>query len=386
MTFMHDAIGTTGMSFALSEEQAMLRESAARFVRGHYAFEERRKLADSAEGFSRQHWKQFAEMGWLGLNLPVDVGGLDCSFIETCLLVEEFGRGLVLEPFLPTVVLCASLLDACGSESQRQSFLPAVVAGESLLALAHDEGAGRQDVDRPDTRAVASADGFRLDGAKSVVPGASSADRLIVSATLDDELALFLIDARSDGVRIDPYPLVCGQRAGDVHLAGVRCPGEALLARGPAAREALDAALDRARLAAMAQAVGVMEACLEQGSEYLKGRSQFGQPLAKFQALQHLVAEMFTEVQDARSMIYQGLAALDGDAARRARAVAATKIIVGEAGRSVSAKGVQLLGGYGTVDEYSASWQFRSLFVLDHLFGDSVHHLERFAARSLLLA
>ncbi len=368
------------MKFDLSDEQAMLRDAAARFVRDAYGLEHRRALAKSTDGFSREYWKQYAELGWLALNLPEDVGGLGCSFVETVVLAEQFGRGMVLEPFLGSAVLCARLIDSCGSPARREALLPPLIAGELILALAHDEAGTRNLDELPRTTARKNAEGYRLDGAKTLVLGANAADRLIVSAQLDDtqEPALFLVDPAARGVGLEVYPLTDGSRAGDFLLDGVELPADALLGSGPAVARALDEALDLARLVAMAQALGAMEACIEVTAEYIKTRVQFRQPLAKFQSLQHLMADMFVDTQESRSMLYRTLALADAEPAQRRNAVSAAKIVIGPAGRRVTANGLQLHGGYGTTDEYIVSHYFRYLFTLEKLFGDAEDHTRRY--------
>jgi len=370
------------MNFDLSEEQVMLRDGVARFVRDAYGLEHRRHLAQTAEGFSRDHWKQYADLGWLALNLPEDVGGLGCSFIETLLLCEQFGHGLVLEPFLSTAVLCSHLIDRSGAEAHRQELLPQLISGDLLLALAHDEPGGRGNDLNVRTAAHKSGEGYVLSGRKIMALAAPSADRLIVSAALDGALALFLLPVDAAGLEIRPYPLVDGSRAADVVLDAVRLAPEALLVAGAAATALLAEALDRARLAAMAQAVGAMEACMEITSDYIKQRQQFGQTLARFQSLQHLMADMFVDTQQSRSMLYQGLATLDAEPARRRRAISGAKIVIGAAGKRVSGNGVQLHGGYGITDEYAISHYYRLLYVLDKLFGGVDDHIRDYELSS----
>jgi len=369
------------MKFDLSEEQAMLRDAAGRFVRDAYGLEHRRALAASQDGFSRAHWKQYADLGWLGLNLPEDVGGLGCSLVETAVLAEQFGRGMVLEPFLATAVLCARLVDRCGSPAHREVLLPALIGGELLLALAHEEPGMRGCGQRPRARARCGAEGFRLDGAKTLSLAGPAADRLIVSAELDGgaDLGLFVVEPGTPGLSLSAYTLTDGSRAADVILHDVALPPQALLCRGPAAEEALEEALDLARLVAMAQALGAMEGCIEVSSEYIKTRVQFKQPLARFQSLQHLMADMFVDAQESRSLLYRTLALAGAAPEQRRNAVSAAKIVIGQAGRRVTASGVQLHGGYGTTDEYLVSHYFRYLFTLEKLFGDAEDHMRRYA-------
>jgi alkylation response protein AidB-like acyl-CoA dehydrogenase len=367
------------MNFDLSEEQEMLRDSAARFVREEYGFEHRRRLAASAEGFSRECWRQYADLGWLALNLSDDVGGLGCSFVETLVLAEQFGRGIVLEPFVTTSVLCAGLVDLSGSEWHRQALLPAVAAGELLMALAIDDAGASNPAKVQELR---TGDGFRLDAVKTLVLDAPSADRYLVTALFDGVPAIFVVPKDAAGLTLAPYSLLSGMRAADIRFDGVVLEPSALLARGTIVEDILAEALDRARLAFMAAAVGSMEACMEVSSDYIKQRSQFGQPLSKFQALQHLLADMFVDTQQSRSILYYALSCIGQPAERRGRAVAAAKIAIGGATKRVPGTGIQLHGGYGTTDEYPVSHHYRQLFVLDRLLGSADEHLRHFAPQA----
>lgn len=370
------------MNFDLDDEQTMLRDSVSRFINDVQNLEHRRQLMDSAEGFSRDHWRHFAEMGWLALNLSEDVGGLQYGAIEMALLVEQLGRGLLLEPYVPTVVLGAGLIDRCGSDAVRQRWLPPLIAGEVQLALAHEEPGSRTLPELLETVAQPDGEGYCLTGRKIMVLNAQAADQIIVSACMgdSDEIGLFLLPATLPGLRIEPYALVCGRRAGDLHLESIRCEATQLLACGEAAATALATVLDWAGVALMAEALGGIESCLTVTADYIKQRTQFGQALAKFQSLQHLMAEMFVDAQESRSILYQALAHIDDEPALRGRAVSAARVVIGEAGYRVAAKGLQMHGGYGTTDEYAISHYYRQQFTLARLLGDVDFHLRRLAA------
>ena len=369
------------MDFNLSEEQRQLRDGAARFIREQYPFEKRRRLAEE-RGFSPRMWEQFAELGWLALGLPEEVGGLGCSFVESALLAEEFGRGLVLEPFVTTTVLCARLVERSTAFAHRATVLGEVAEGKLILALAHAETQGRYSLQAPRTTAAPSdAGAWRLSGLKTLVAGAPFAQRLIVSATHDGETALFLVDAQTPGLTLRPYALIDGTRAADVVLDNVAVPAGDVLCRGAETVGILEDALDRANLALAAEALGCMEAVMEITSEYLKTRQQFGQPIGHFQALQHRMSEMFVEAQEARSAVYRGLAAIDtGDLSERCTAVSAARVSVSAAGRMIGEQGIQLHGGIGMTDEYSVGHYYKRLLVIEKLFGDSDWHLDRYIA------
>ena len=370
------------MDFNLSDEQQMLRDAAARYVREQCGFEARRHAAALA-GWSPERWAQFADMGWLALAVPEDCGGLGCSFVETAIVAEELGRGLVLEPFVACAVLAARLIeraDAPAFQTRRTSLLEGMAAGTMQIALAHSEAASRFQLDSVVLSARPEGSGWVLDGSKMMVPAAGAADHFIVSARLADSAAdsigLWLVPR--DAVVLHAYPLIDGTRAADISLASVFLPAEALLSAPGSALPVLEEALDRAALAQVAEALGCMEAVLEMTSDYLKTRQQFGQPIGKFQALQHRMAEMFVEVQETRSILYRGIAHLDGAAAARRQAVSAAKVVLGSAGRFVGGQGIQLHGGIGVTDEYQIGHYYKRLLVLEKLYGDSDWHLGRF--------
>jgi alkylation response protein AidB-like acyl-CoA dehydrogenase len=367
------------MDFNLTDEQQMLRESASRFVREQYGFEARRKWSAEA-GWSPQRWGQYAEMGWLSLSIPESLGGLGCSFVETALVVEELGRGMCLEPFVGAAVLAARLIergDGPGIAAGREQLLGGIADGSVIALLAHSEAGSRYELDGVECRARAGSNGWLLEGVKMMVPGAPCATHFIVSARIEGQgIALFLVPR--DAVVLETYSLIDGTRAADLALTEVVLGPEAMLATPACAGSLLEEALDRAALAQVAEALGCMEAVLALTSEYLKTRHQFGQPIGKFQALQHRMSEMFVEVQETRSILYRGIAHLEGDAATRRQAVSAAKVMLGSAGRFVGGQGIQLHGGIGVTDEYQVGHYYKRLLTLEKLYGDSDWHLDRF--------
>ena len=367
------------MDFNLSEEQQMLRDAAARLIREQYGFEARRQVA-AATGWSPAHWARYADMGWLGLGVPEDCGGLGCGFIETAIVAEELGRGLALEPFVGCAVLAARLIeqaDAPAFAARRAELLQGIAAGTLQVALAHSEPASRFERDAVATRARADGGGYLIEGVKTMVLAAGASTQLIVTAAIEGEgMALFLVP--TEAVVQHAYPLIDGSRAADVELRAVAVGAAARLTLAGTAEALLDEALDRAALAQVAEALGCMEAVLDMTAEYLKTRQQFGQPIGKFQALQHRMAEMFVEVQETRSILYRGMAHLDGAAAARQQAVSAAKVMLGSAGRFVGGQGIQLHGGIGVTDEYQVGHYYKRLLVLEKLYGDSDWHLSRF--------
>ena len=366
------------MDFNLNDEQQMLRDGVERFVRENYKFETRRDLLNTAEGFSRENWQQFGDLGWIGMSFPEDAGGLGFSFVETAIILEQFGRGLVMEPYAINAVLCARIIDRSGSKAHRDALLPAIAEGKLLVALAHAEAGSRFDLKAVKaTTAKAAGKGFTISGTKTLVVSAPTADKLIVSAAVNGGFALFLVDRKAPGVKLREYRLIDGTSAADIEFKDVAAEQ---LVDAKAAFDVLEEATDRATLGAVAEALGAMEQVLDLTSEYLKTRVQFGQPIGKFQALQHRLAEMFVETQETRSILYRGLASIDSDPKARRAAVSAAKVYVGNAGRFVGGQGIQLHGGIGVTEEYSVGHYYKKLVTIEKLYGDTDHHLERFIA------
>ncbi|CAN7471758.1 acyl-CoA dehydrogenase family protein [Variovorax sp. LjRoot290] len=373
------------MDFNLSEEQQMLRDAANRYVREQYGFEARRRL-QAAGSASTPHWAQYAEMGWLGLGIPEAFGGLGCSFVETALVAEELGRALALEPFIGCAVLAARLVETADAPvfaaHRRVELLEAIAGGALQIALAHSEPASRYELDAASTTARAEGEGFVIEGTKLMIPGALGADHFIVSARVADEgLALFLVDRSA--ATLHGYPLIDGTLAADLELRSVFVAADARLTAPGAGLATLEEALDRAALAQVAEALGCMEAVLETSSEYLKTRQQFGQPIGRFQALQHRMSEMFVEVQETRSILYRGIASLDGAPAARRQAVSAAKVLLASSARFVGGQGIQLHGGIGLTDEYPIGHYYKRLLALTTLYGDGDWHLGRFVEAQL---
>jgi alkylation response protein AidB-like acyl-CoA dehydrogenase len=370
------------VDFTLSEEQQILCDGAERYLSEHYSFERRRHVLSHEAGFSAVTWQTFAELGWLALSLPEDAGGLGGSFLDTGLIMEAMGRRLVLEPYATTAILGARLIDQSGNATARAEVLPAIAQGQCRVALAHGELASRYDLGAAlQTRARPTDAGYVIDGVKTMVFDGPGANQLIVSANVVGQsgFILFLVNAATPGVAIRGYPLIDGTRGADIELTSVRVPPSAVLASGDRALDVLEEALDRVVLARVAEGLGAMESVLQLTSEHLKSRQQFGQPLAKFQALQHRLAEMFVEVQETRSILYRGLAYIDAPAAERKSAVSAAKLVAAGAGRVVGEQGIQLHGGVGMTDEYQVGHYYKRLIALEKAFGDVDYHLERLA-------
>jgi len=375
------------MDFSLDEEQQMLADMVARFVERQYEFETRRTLAQSPRGWSEDNWSSLAETGLLALGLDEQYGGLGAGAEETLVVMEAFGRGLVLEPFLATALVGGPLLQRVGSAQHKERLLPLLARGECRVSLAALEPQSRFDLADVTCQASETGTGYRLNGRKSVVSHGDSAHWLIVSARTrgvqddHDGISLFLVEAGSPGVNVRSFAGLDGQRVAEIELSDVSVSREALLGVEHKGLADLEWAADRACFALCAEAVGCMDRLIELTVEYLQTRKQFGKPIGSFQALQHRVAEMLGLSEQARSITHYAAANLDNARAdERARAVSAAKTLVGRAGRVIGQQATQLHGGMGMTDELAAGWYFKRLTTIDMSWGDSDHHTERYAS------
>lgn len=379
------------MDFKLSEDERLLEDMVRDFVAREYGFEARRAIKESPEGWSRSLWRQFGELGLLGIGIPEEHGGLDAGPLATMLVMNAFGAGLVLEPYLSSAVVATALLDAASDSAHQARLFPRLGAGETIVVLAHAEPGARGDPGRVATRAARRADGYILTGHKCVIADAPAADELIVSARVSApgrdesaaELALFCVPRETAGLVLESYANLDGRRAADVRMQEVKVPIEARLRLGNSAEETLERAEGVGVAAVCAEAVGAMASLLETTAEYLRTRRQFGRPIGRFQALQHRAADMLIMTEQARSMSYlASMRCLDADLHERRRALSAAKVLVGRACRFVGQQAVQLHGGMGVTDELSVSHYFKRLTAIELEFGGTERHLERFIETS----
>jgi alkylation response protein AidB-like acyl-CoA dehydrogenase len=368
----------------LTEEQRLLKESLERFRQQGYAFEKRKAMLAKLGAPDDPVWMQFAELGWLAAILPEDCGGLGGSSGDLALLMEQFGRGLVTSPFVPTVVLGATALRLAGSEAQK-SILGAVAEGRTKLALAYLEPPAQPDPIIVATRAQRDGDGFVITGGKLAVLYGNIADHLIVSARTSGDvadrhgIALFLVPTQSPGLTIHAYRTHDDGWAADLQFNGVRVSADSLIGAPDAGLAVLEAALDAGAAALCAEAVGAMWTLHDLTLDYIKVRKQFGAAIGSFQAIQHRMVNMYMKCQLAQSMALTGIAALDsGDPLTRSRAVSAAKVQVGRAARHVGEEAIQLHGGIAMTDEYAAGHYFKRLTMIRLTFGDEEYHLRRY--------
>ena len=378
------------MDFDLSDDQRLLKDSVDRLILDRYGFEARRGYRAQADGWSRAEWASFAELGLLGLPFSEDEGGFGGGPVETGLVMEAFGRGLVVEPYFPSVVLCGALLRHGASVDARADLVAGLAAGTMVLAYAQAERQSRYSLQ--DVKTTARLDGgeWRIDGAKSLVLNGDSADVLLVSArTAGDArdaegISLFRVDAGAAGVTRQGYATQDGLRAAEIGFAGV--PGVLLGAAG-GALPAMERAQDEAIAALCAEAIGLMESMHALTLDYLKTRKQFGRAIGENQALQHRSVDMFVSLEQARSMsLYATVMAGSEDAGERRRAIHAAKVQVGKSGRHIGQEAIQLHGGIGMTIEYAVGHYFKRMSMIERAFGDTQTHLAALARLGGLIA
>ena len=373
------------MDFDLTEEQRLLSESVNRLVTDAYGdFERRKAYMKSPGGYDAGNWTSFAEMGLLGLPFPEEAGGFGGGPVETMIVMEAFGRGLVLEPYMATVILGGGLIRRAGSAEQVASVLPKVVEGGLTLAFAHQERQARHDLHDVTTTARRDGAAWVLDGGKGVVLHGDGAGMLVVSARTSGArrdrqgISLFLLDPSSPGVTRRGYATQDGLRAAEVVLEGARAE---LLGPEGGALPLIEQVVDEAIAATCAEALGAMEALRDLTVDYLKTRTQFGRAIGEFQALQHRAADMLVATEQARSMtMYAAMMVQDPDPAARRTALSAAKALLGKLSDALGKDAIQLHGGIAVTEEYKAGHYFKRLAMLGVLFGDVDHHLRQVVA------
>ncbi|KPH01476.1 acyl-CoA dehydrogenase [Pseudomonas sp. RIT-PI-q] len=374
------------MDFKLTEEQLMLQDTAARLVRDTYGFEQREQFGQSEHGFSRAFMQQLGELGLCAVPFAETYGGFGGSGVETQLIMTELGRGLCLEPFLPSVIFAGGLVAQSGTEAQKETLLPQLGNASLQMAVAVDEPQSHYQLHDVQTIAEPVTGGWKLNGRKSVVVGGQSAGLILVSARTShgvrDEkgISLFLLDPRARGVRRRSFATMDGRMACELYLEDVFVNASAVLGEVGRALPALQYQQGRCIAAQCAEAVGSIEAACKLTLDYLKTRKQFGQPIGKFQALQHRMVDMRIELDQATSMSMLAACVADQqDSDERSRVLAAAKFIVSRASRFIADQSIQLHGGIGLTWEYVLSHHAKHLLMVARQFGDDDHHLQAYA-------
>jgi len=372
------------MNFEHTEDRRMLADSLNRFIAQQYGFEKRDHIARSAHGFSAEIWQQLAEIGVIGALFKEEDGGFGGAGFDIAVVFEALGRGLVVEPLLGSL-LVGSAIAAAGNATQKEQ-LANLIDGSTVAALAHDEPGSHYELAHVQTRAERDGSGWVLNGAKSVVLQGEQAGLLLVSArsagTVGDEtgISLFLVPARTPGLAVHSYPSIDGGRVAEVTLDKVKLDAGALLGAEGQGYATLEQATGRGVLALCAESLGAMEAAKAATLDYLRTRKQFGVFIGSFQALQHRMADLLLEIEQARSAVINAAAAIDGGRVTRERALSAAKASIGRIGALVAEESIQMHGGIGMTWELPLAHYAKRLVMIDHQLGDEDHHLQRFIA------
>lgn len=374
------------MDFNFTEEQKMVRDGLTRMVREQYDWETRRKAIASSEGWRPEVWAQLAELGILGMPFSEDDGGFGGGAVDAMVIMEEFGKGLVVEPFVPTVVCAGGFLKHGGTAAQKEEHIGGIVDGSRVFAFAYAEPRGRYDYADLATTAKKDGSGYVLNGHKAVVIGAPWASHLVVTARTSGEqrerdgVSVFVIEKGAAGITTRDYETVDGRRASEVYFENVSVPAEALIGEEGAGLALIELVTDEAIAALCAEACGAMKVAHAMTVEYSRQRKQFGVPIGSFQVLQHRMVDMYTAYEQSVSLTYLATLRLGSDETERKRAVSAAKVGVGQAARLIGQEAVQIFGGNGVTDEYAIGHYFKRLTIFDAEFGNVDHHMKRHIA------
>ena len=371
------------MDFNFSEEQNMIRDSLARLIREQYDFDTRRKVVASESGWRPEMWAQFAELGLLMAPFSEADGGLGGGPIDAMVVMEEFGKGLVVEPYVPSVVCGGGFLKR-GTDAQKEEYLSGVMSGENIFAFAYAEPRGRYNLSDLETTATSDGGGYVLNGHKAVVIGAPWATHFIVTARTSGGrrdaggVTVFVVAKDADGVSTRDYPTVDGRRASEVYFNNVAVGAEAVIGEVDNGLPLVELVTDEAIAAVCAEACGAMKVAHEMTVEYARNRKQFGIAIGKFQVLQHRMVDMFMEHEQSISMTYMATLKLGEDEVTRKKAASAAKVRIGQSGRFVGQESIQIHGGMGMTDELAVGHYFKRLTMIDSEFGNVDHHLKRY--------
>lgn len=374
------------MDFNFTEEQTMVRDSLTRLVREKYDFDTRREVIEGDSGWRPDIWAQLAELGLLGMPFSEEDGGFGGGAIDSMIVMEEFGKGLVVEPYVPTVVCAGGFLKHAGTDDQKAEHLAGIVDGSKVFAFAYAEPRGRYDYADLETTAKREGDRYVLSGHKAVVIGAPWASHLIVTARTSgdrrdkDGVSVFVVDKSADGIVTRDYPTVDGRRASEVYFENVSVPADALIGEEGKALPLIELVTDEAIAAQCAEACGAMKVAHEMTVEYSRQRKQFGTPIGKFQVLQHRMVDMFTEYEQSVSMTYLATLRIGEEEAVRKEAVSAAKVRIGQAAHKIGQDAIQIHGGMGMTDELAIGHYFKRLTIFDSEFGNIDHHMKRHVA------
>ncbi len=368
------------MNFDLTEEQQLLQQTVERFVTENYDLATRRKLVDSPQGYSDDNWSQMAELGWLALPFDEADGGFGGNQIDSMIVMEQFGRGLVVEPYFANIILGGGMLKRSSNQALKTALLPGVMGGEVRLTLAHAEEQSRFDLDDVVTTAQEDGDHYVLNGKKSMIPNAATATHIIVSARTSggqqDKSGITLLLIDNDDLETSHFPTVDGGRASELTLKNLRVPAERMIGD----YDLLAIAAHDAVLALSAEALGCMEVLYKSTVDYTQERVQFDHPLSDFQVLQHRMVDMFVEYEQCKSLLYRATLEAVQDSPTAMRTSHALKHLVGKSATFIGENAVQLHGGMGMTEELAIGHYFKRLLVIESQFGNTDYHLAQFAA------
>ena len=372
------------MNFELSEEQKMIQQSVERFVQENYDLPKRVEISSKDPGYSKEYWGSMAELGWLGLPFDEKDGGFGGNQIDTLVIMEQFGKGLVLEPFIANVVLGGGAIQIGGSEELKKEMLPGLIAGSKQMTLAYAEQQSRFDLEDVATSARQEGDKFIINGQKSMVLNAESADHIVVvtrtsGGQVDEEgITLFLVDSNTKGIELQNFPTVDGLRASEITFDKVEVSSERMIGELGKGFDILRVVSNNAILAVCAEAVGAMEILYKDTVEYTQQREQFDHPLSDFQVLQHRMVDMFMEYEQCKSLLFRATMETIQDPVLAQRTIHALKHLIGKSGIFVGENAVQLHGGMGVTEELRIGHFFKRLLVIDSQFGNADFHLDKF--------
>ena len=372
------------MNFDFTEEQQMVRDSIARFVQDDYDWDTRKAIVASEKGLSPDNWKLFAELGWLSIPFAEEHGGFGGNIVDLSVVMEELGKGLVVEPYFPTVVLFGGLIARAGNEAQRAEWLPRVIGGDVLGGFAYVERQSRFALHDCLTTATSSGDGFVLNGEKVVVFNGEQADHLVVLARTSGEqsdrtgLSLFIVEASAAGIDKMNYPMMDGQRVANVTFKDVALPADALLGEEGQALALVEALVDEAIIALASEAVGIMGVLNTKTLEYAKTREQFGVAIGSYQALQHRMVDTMMAYEQCKSLLFKALCEYKQDPAMAAETIHALKVLIDRNAKHVFGEAIQIHGGMGMTDELDIGHYAKRLMMINTTFGDANFHRNRF--------
>ena len=363
------------MNLDYNDEQNMLREQIQKFCESEYDFYKREEIVKSSNDFDENVWNLFAEQGWLSMPFSEQSGGLGFGPIELSILFEEFGKALVIEPYLSTVVLAGTLLDK-STFSEKNDLIEKICTGSIHISLAYAEVDNGYDYLNPSTTLDSK---FVLNGTKTLVLNGSNAEKIIVTCTNDDTLNIVVLDANTSGVSINSFSTVDGQSCSEISFENVKLDKSNIIATGNDAKNLLKETINLATLCICAEAVGCMESCYYKTLEYTKGREQFGQPISGFQVLQHRMVDMFIESELAKSLLIKAMLEVNNRSDEMYKHVSALKSYVGKSGKLSAKEAVQLHGGMGVSEEMMIGHYLKKMISIDALFGNADYHLKTFS-------